>query len=362
VAKRLARLEDEKFMGPEPTLAEGCTDGDVAKAFNWYNYCCDNNQAKEFVIEYLRKIKYDKNEIKKFNRAKINNSVGWMARILTNGGHLPEGYGERMGAAIKAAIASVTPEVDNEPVVVKNVVSIQDRINNKASELIGDLEEQIDLLIKNGTNSFNVGNWLRQNNVKPQIASKIAAHYRPLYIELYDAFEGKDKELREAYKHLKKLQLKNYVEFVRSILASAEALSITASVTRKPRKKKDKPAAVLVSKMQYLAECKDYNIASIKPTEVIGAQQLWFFNAKTRNLTVLNAMSHAGLSVKGTTVIGFDEKTSITKKLRKPEQTLEILKVGSKIVLRKLMDNIKCKPAAAKGRLNTETVILRAVK
>jgi hypothetical protein len=362
VAKRLAKLEDEKFMGPEPTLAEDCTDSDLAKAFNWYNYCCDNNQAKEFVIEYLRKIKYDKNEIKKFGRAKINNSTGWMARILTNGGHLPEGYGERMGAAIKAAIASVEPEVDNEPVVVKNVVSIQDRINNKASELIGELEEQIDILIVNGTNSFNAGNWFRNNNVKPQIASKIAAHYRPLYIELYDAFEGKDKELKEAYRHLKKLQLKNYVEFVRSILASAEARSITERASRKPRKKKVKPAAVLASKVKYLAECKDYNIASIKPAEIVGAQQLWVFNAKTRNLTVINAMSHAGLSIKGTTVIGFDEKTSITKKLRKPEQTLEILKVGSKIVLRKLMDNIKCKPSVANGRLNKDTVILRAVK
>ena len=96
--------------------------------------------------------------------------------------------------------------------------------------------------------------------------------------------------------------------------------------------------------------------------KIVGAQQVWFFNAKTRNLTVINAMSHAGLSIKGTTIIGFDEKTSVTKKLRKPEQTLEILKAGSKIVLRKLMDNIKCKPVVAKGRLNTDTVILRAVK
>ena len=245
---------------------------------------------------------------------------------------------------------------------MKNVVSIQDRINNKASELIAEIEEQIDILMVNGTNSFNIGNWLRQNNVKPQIASKIAAYYRPLYIELYDAFEGKDKELKEAYRHLKKLQLKNRVEFVRSILAAAEARSIAERASRKPRKKKEKPAAVLAAKVQYLAECKDYNIASIKPAEIVGAQQLWVFNAKTRNLTVINAMSHAGLSIKGTTIIGFDEKTSVTKKLRKPEQTLEILKAGSKIVLRKLMDNIKCKPAAAKGRLNTDTVILRAVK
>jgi hypothetical protein len=66
--------------------------------------------------------------------------------------------------------------------------------------------------------------------------------------------------------------------------------------------------------------------------------------------------------VKGSSIIGYDENTSITKKLRKPEQTLTILQVGSKVVLRKLMDNIKCKPKAANGRLNTEVILLRAIK
>jgi hypothetical protein len=66
--------------------------------------------------------------------------------------------------------------------------------------------------------------------------------------------------------------------------------------------------------------------------------------------------------VKGSSIIGYDENTSITKKLRKPEQTLTILKAGSKIVLRKLMDNVKCKPKAANGRINNETLLMKAVK
>jgi hypothetical protein len=66
--------------------------------------------------------------------------------------------------------------------------------------------------------------------------------------------------------------------------------------------------------------------------------------------------------LKGTTLTGFYEKTSVTKKLRKPEQTLTILQAGSKVVLRKLMDKIKCKPKAANGRLNTEVILLRAIK
>lgn len=363
MAKRLARLEDEKFVGPEPMLTEVCTESDLGKAINWYNYVCDSGQAKEFVVEYMKKVKYDKNDIKKIGRAKINNSAGWMSRILTNGGVLPEGYEERLNGTIKASISKVEPEQDEivvEP--VKNVISIQQKVNNKVSELIGEIEEQIDLLIKVGKTDFNIGNWLRNNNVKPQISSKIAAYYRPLYIELYDALEGKDKELKVAYRHLKKIQLKNYVEFVRSILAATEARSIVEKASRKPRKKKQKPASVLSSKVQYLAEDETFKIKSVKPVDMVGAQQIWVFNVKYRNLTVYNAMSHSGISIKGTTLVGFDEKTSITKKLRKPEATLKAVLDGGKVGLRKIMDNIKCKPSAATGRINKETVILKVAK
>ena len=365
MAKRLAKLEDEKYLGSEPLLKEDCTESDLAKAINWYNYVCDNNQAKEFVVEYLKKIKYNKEDIKKISRAKLNNSTGWMARILTNGGSLPEGYGERMGAAIKEAIKSVQPvteveeKADEAP---KVVISIQERINNKTSDLIGDLEEQVDILIKTGKNNFNIANWLRDKDVKPQIAQRIADYYKPLYAELFDAYEGKDHDLKEAYSHLKKIQLKNYMEFIRSLVAASEVRATVVKASRKPRKKKEKPIAVIIAKMKYLEEDKEYNLKSIKPTDVVGAQQLWVFNSKLRNLSVYNAMSHAGLSVKGTTIIGYDEKTSITKKLRKPEATLKTIVEGGKVCLRKAMDSVKCKPKEANGRLNTDTILLRAVK
>ena len=365
MAKRLAKLEDEKYMGSEPLLKEGCTESELAKAFNWYNYVCDNNQAKEFVVEYLKKIKYNKEEIKKISRAKMNSSTGWMARILTNGGSLPEGYGERMGASIKAALASVetiVEEDEEDPAPVKNVISIQERIANKTADLIGDLEQQIDVFILQGKNSFNIGNWLRDKNVKPAIAQSIADYYKPLYAELFDAYEGKDEELKEAYSHLKKIQLKNYMEFVRSIVAASEVRATVEKAARKPRKKKEKPITVIVGKMKYLAEDKESGLKSVKPTDVVGAQQLWVYNVKYRNLSVYNAMSHAGLSVKGTTITGYDEKTSVTKKLRKPEVALKTVLDGGKVILRKAMDNIKCKPKTANGRINNETILLKVVK
>ena len=73
-------------------------------------------------------------------------------------------------------------------------------------------------------------------------------------------------------------------------------------------------------------------------------------------------MGPAGLSVKGSTLVGYDEKTSQIKTLRKPDEQLKKLQEGGKIVLRKFMDEIKCKPKTATGRINNETVLVRIIK
>jgi hypothetical protein len=94
---------------------------------------------------------------------------------------------------------------------------------------------------------------------------------------------------------------------------------------------------------------------------VIGADQLWVFNVKYRTLGVYNAMGPSGLTIKGTTLQGFDDKTSKKKKLRKPEEVLKRCLTGGKIVLRKVLDEVNSKESAMNGRLNEETILLRVV-
>jgi hypothetical protein len=365
VGKVRGKFLDEKHLGPEPVLVGLIEEHDLGRAYNWFNYFYSNDDAKEFALAYLKHIKYDRKKLKLVNQISAQNlrNIGWHSRLAMNGSEVSQEFTDRILQKVEALIVNEVEvaEVIVEP-VTKNVISIQDRINEKTSNLIGDLEEQIDIFIKEGRNSFNIEAWMRANDIKPQIAQRIADYYKPLYAELFDAMQGKDPQLKEAYSRWKKIQLKSYTEFVRGFVSAAEARATVIRAARKPRKKKEKPAGIVVGKMKYLAEDTTFNIKSIKPTEVVGAQQLWVFNVKYRNLSVYNAMSHTGLSVKGTTITGFDEKTSVTKKLRKPEQTLTILQVGSKVVLRKLMDNVKCKPKAANGRLNTEVVLLRAIK
>ena len=385
------KFSDEKYLGTEPDLRGEVSNAQVINAYNWYNYFYDGDQAKSWIIEYLKEFyKTEKELIKNVNRIDANycRTSGWNCRILLLGGDLPQELQDRNITRIKALVSRAnigcstsssgnedtgkeegsTKEVSREEVNtnpsgasrVSIVVSIQERIANRANDLIADLEVLLDAYYRNGR-QFKMADWIIKNNVKPQIAQRIAAYYKPLYSEAFDALNGNDEQLKEGYSHYKKAQLKAYVEFLRSIVSCAETTA-TIVKARKPRKKKEKPVSVIVSKLKYKAKDDEHKLVSVDPKQIVGCNQLWVFNTKYRTLAVYNAMGPAGLNVKGSTVIGFDEKTSIVKKLRKPTEQLKKLMDGGKIILRKYMDEVKCKPKEATGRINNETVLLRIIK
>jgi hypothetical protein len=366
------KFADEKYLGQEPDLRGDVTDAQIISAYNWYNYFYDSAQAKAWVIEYLKEFhKTEKELIKNANRIDDNRcrTSGWNCRILLLGGNLPDRIKERNEERIRALAAGTSKDGSTEAEEegsakkeeVKQVISIQERVANRANELIASIEEQIDLFYRDGT-QFKASDWLAQQDVKPAIAQRIADYYRPLYSELFDALSGKVPELREAYSHYTKPKLKAYVEFIKSIVSAAETRAVVVKAARKPRKKKEKPVSVIVSKLKFKEKDDTYNVVSVDPKQIVGANQLWVFNTKYRTLAVYNAMGPAGLNVKGSTLTGWDEKTSIVKKLRKPTEQVNKLKEGGKIVLRKFMDEIKCKPKAATGRINKDVVLVRIIK
>jgi hypothetical protein len=366
------KFADEKYLGPEPDLRGEVTNAQIAQAYNWYNYFYDSDQAKTWVVEYIKEFyKTDKELIKNVNRIDANHcrTCGWCCRILLLGGNLPEDIKQRNLAKIRSLasrFSSVGDEASEEEggtqkEEVKQVISIQERVTNRANELIADIEVHLDNYYRDET-QFKASDWLSQNDVKPQIAQRIADYYKPLYSEAYDALNGKDEQLREGYSHWKKPKLKAYVEFIKSIISAAETRSVIAKAIRKPRKKKEKPASVLVAKLKYKEKDETYNVTSVDPKQIIGCNQLWVFNTKYRTMAVYNAMGPAGLGIKGCTVTGYDEKTSIVKKLRKPTEQVNKLLEGGKVVLRKYMDEIKCKPKEASGRINSDVVLLRIIR
>lgn len=352
--------------GDEPDLKGSPSNLAIIEAYNWYGHYHDSEDAKKFVLAYFSKDKKKKALIEKIEAHELYN-IGWNCRILSRGGNLPEEIVKRTVDKLNVLMAKVV-EAQKAAAKAKGtdesgkVISVQERVENYASTLIADLEDQIDIFIRKGESDFDASAWFTKMHVKPMVAKVIGEYYTPLYAELAVAHTRKDDEVNEGYSHLKKRQVKKYMEFVKAIVLAAEAQQVVVKATRKPRKKKEKPAAVLVGKMKYLKKDEVHSLESINPTDIIGSQQLWVFNVKTRVLAVYNAMGPAGLSVKGSTIIGFDETSSIAKKLRKPLQILSDVKTGGKVMLKKIMTVVKTKEMVATGRINRDCVLIRSCK
>ena len=283
------KFADEKYLGEEPTVTTLSSESDLARAYNWFNYFYNSEDAKVFTISYLKSIKYDKDSIRKLSSVKAIDlhNIGWNCRLLQSGSTLPDGLWDKIETRIKFLTSNILEEEETKEEQPQKVISIQDRINHRASELIGELEEQLDVFFKEGVIQFDVKKWSLEKGIKPQIAKRIADKFRPQYEEITEALEGKDSDLVEAYKGWRKPVLKIMALFIKRIIDHMVELDSAGQAIRKPRKKKIKPASVLVAKMNYCTEHEDYQYAkSVDPKSIIGANQLWVFNVKTRNLSV----------------------------------------------------------------------------
>ena len=177
-------------------------------------------------------------------------------------------------------------------------------------------------------------------------------------------------QLKEGYGHFKKADVKKLRDAVGELVSALNFVVDTAKATRAPRKSKPKSATKLVEKLKYLKADDKYKIASVSSDQIIGASELWVFNVKTRKIGKYVASNidpkgmareGSGLSVKGTTIIGFDETQSIQKTLRKPEEKLKEFKDAGKVKLRTFLEDINAVDIKLNGRINADTVLLKVI-
>ena len=355
---------EHSHYGDEPKVTKKSTDIEMIHAYNWYGHYQLADDAKKYTLEYLKSSdKYKKefiDHVSNIDAVDLYN-IGWNCRLLSKGSELPKHIETKVFASLEALVDKQATKKEKTTEDVK-VVSIHSRIAEYISERIADLEDEIDLFLLGSNKDFDAKVWFTSKNISPQISNAVLKYYSPLYDELFTAYKGTDAQLKEAYSGWKKKEIKEYMEFVRNIVSACEDRKTVLKATRKPRKKKVKSATVLVGKMQYAKTDKTFDLTSIKPEDIITAKQLWIFNLKTRNLTVFNSIGDSCLSVKGTTITGFDTNTSVTKKLRKPKVYLENVLSGGKVTLKQLMNTVKAKPSITKGRINKDVILLRAIK
>jgi len=294
----------------------------------------------------------------------------------------------RIDEAIEAG-SKVVEETKKEETKNKNVYvpTIQERLHHAAGQIMTPIDVHYETFIED-KDSFNPKGIdalkeLRAKQAKGAHARIIKAEYQPIYdeyllltnfpsnakLKLMSEKEQDDwEQLKEGYSHLDKKNLKAIMSFLQDVFGACDMIMQEGKVNRKPRKPKEVNKEKVVAKMKYRKSDEGLKLVSINPSDIIGCNELWTYNIKTRkigkyiakNIDPLGAgREGSGLNVKGTTILGFDEKESIQKTLRKPKEQLKEFADCGKVKLRKYMDDIKTTDIKLNGRINLDTVLLK---
>jgi hypothetical protein len=358
-ARRASGTQTDAFYGAEPIFTGKITDSQLHPTLTWYNYTQDPEKGKVWLLDFMAREGYTKAEIQAVRRVNFNaipSVVYWLSKIALNGTKLPKDTVVRFKERIQTAIQKGAGLKDPDAVKAKKKPpNIQERIKEKGEQLIADLEDALDNFFAN-KEKFSMYDFLQKNEVSSQITNMIAAYYQPKLDELNE----RDAQVTEAYGSDRARLKKFFNEWFSDIERYGSNRKV--SKERKPRKKKEKLAVDVIKRLKYQKEFKPLKIVSVNPIEMIGAQQLWVYNTKYKQLAVYNAAGPAGISVKGTTLIGFDQEESEYKTLRKPEEQVAKLLSTGKIGLRKFMGEMKTKARRPNGRINENIVILKVIK
>lgn len=374
---------DTKYTGDEPFFAvqpdsEYRTSA-LARAFSWYNRFYGRKEAKELMIQYMEynDRKADAKILAKAPESEILSTYGWLARMSLRGLQLTDHENmslqnefsrlmtcvHKPDTVFKSQLTPQEVEVEKEPA---NRPNVQEIMKEKTREAAGEIAGLFDEFIIAGAKGSLPGkpiDILTKYNILPQHIPIILDTWKKTLAEFEEVQEGKDPQLVEGYSQFGKVQIKNMIKAIETVMSDLNSYISVKKASKTPRKRKPVPVEKIVSKLKYMKEFKDpatkLDLVSVHPTKLHGASECWAYDTAKRKLHHYIADQYSQtFTIKGNTILGFDTGKSEVKTLRKPgEQIKEVM--GSKPAARKYFESIKAVATAPNGRFNENMIILR---
>ena len=376
-------FSDEKYTGTEPkwdydralTFSDEEFDHHLRKSFRYYNYYYGPKDLKKYVVAWLRQHegdsgvhKLDKTTIDLYARSADHLTPFTVCALIKaheQGMPLRDRHVEYILDAVKRVLLlkaddeEEVKKVDAKPQI--RIPTIQDRMNEVAKKHILYFEILEDALFAGETVDPKAYEYLVKNLVPQALISKIQAVFEPRHAEVQEARKGECEQLKEAYSHMKAADYKRYDAFYTSLFQDLAAYNQTKKATKKAAVRKPPQKEKLVKGLKYLKQDTALKIVSVNPVDIVGAEVLWVYNVKNRKLGKYVAEAMGGvLGVKGTTITGYDANKSTQKTLRKPEEQIKQFLAATKVELRKYLENIKTTEIKLNGRINADTILLKA--
>ena len=369
---------DEKYTGPEPvwhtetalSWTKDQFDHHLRRCFFYYNYHYNTNKLRKHLNDYLmRNSQLDPKVLAKFE------SIGDRFVAMTpcslimahkKGMPLLDDHKKYLDAQVLYSIELARKNGDNgqaqialPEVVQERKITIQDRLQERTSELIGEIEGVYDEVIANRPVKFNAYDFLTVNRVPQSQLGQYESVFQRRVQELIAAQDKNDDQLTQAYKHYRPAVFKRLFAFIADLLAGIEQYRGVKKAVKKARVRKAPSREKLVSRIKYCKQDNELKLVSVNPVDIIGSQELWVYNTKTRKLGKYVAEHLGQLGVKGTSITGFDTTKSVAKTLRKPLEQLRDFAKAGKVALRTFLKDIKAVEVQLNGRISEDILLLK---
>lgn len=410
---RANQLKDPSWEGAELWSGEKIHHA-ITAASDYYYKNYKSAVLIDYAYDWMLENGYSKHDVKCVKASgpdtSLGSVVGYYCRMLTMGcpdtheGHdkywasLPGTIGDKVkphsefiNRKIKEAINDGKLHVEEAERLAQKLKdknlnthkpTIQELLHLAAYQMTDDIEHWLEEWIVAGydhkiVKDFNPVSMLRQAGAKQAHSRIIRNFYQPNvneFTELNTKVKKEDKDdmrlqLEEGYEHMSTAQQKGALEVYRKIVDACDILAAESKANRKPRKTRTKSPEAIVKKLKFKQTDTNYGLASILPAEIIYARILVVFNTKNRKVGMYYASNvdpmglqreGSGLSVKGTTIQGYDEKKSVQRTIRKPDEFLPELKKATRAKTEKLFETLKTTETKLNGRINGETILLAA--
>lgn len=356
-----------KQMGDEPTFSPlvEITDTQYQHALRWYNAVCSKEDAREYTEKYLKQLgrTEDAKRLKQIPDAWFPLHIGWICRMAARGVKLKQRSLEAFETRLQEAFTKI-PE-DEKPAAVKNTVSVHDRVAEKASDLMYELEKMID---DHGYQpSFSAYDWLTKKEASASLVPHMVRHFKPIADEialLHHAktisSKGVDPQLIEGYSKWSKAEVKQAHLFYLKLMAEFDRYLGNVKKQRAPRVKKAVTPDKKLKNFKFQKESKELRLVSISPEKMFDADELWTLNTKYKVLTVIRKSDGQSLDVSGSSFKNYDEAKSKSYRLgRKFESTIEEITKAGKRALGKVVEKLTEIPLLS--RSNENTILLKVL-
>ena len=370
------REVDVKYVGDEPVYPsleeqQAWTDSEyrtqVMRSLNWYAHTQDKKKSAEWLNQFLARNPRRQKIADAVKRGDIwpGPTVGFALRAGRVGLALRFGTLRTLVKQLKQADKGIDTSNQVVEVVVddKPKFNIQERMAEKTAEFLGELEGRFDDYMTEFKGEPKLVELMTQMNVPAVQVKTVTEFINKKIAEFEEVNSSKDSQVLEAYKHLGKRQITAMIKWWTQALSDANSYNVVKKASKAPRKKKAVLPEKVVAKLKYAKEFKELALKSADPTTILTAQELWVYNTKTRKLGIYIADQYAGvLTVKNSSIMGFDAAASVQKTLRKPKDQIKEFTANGKPAAKKWFKGIKSTEIKLNGRISTDVILLKVYK